>query len=88
MDSIPDFTNKIVTFSTTDSTLALSNPQFEIQGGRLFVLGTVPNGSTINNWAEGRTCAVAWDAVTDYMVFDTVKQYVDLLAKSEAEQSD
>ncbi len=88
MESTPDFTNKTVSFSTEDSTLAVNSPRFEIQGGRLFVVGTIPKGAATCDWAENRPCAVAWDAVTDYIVFDSVEQYIELLAKSESKEEE
>ena len=44
MKSTPDFTNKTVSFSTNEDSLTILNPQFEEQGGRLFVVGTRPKG--------------------------------------------
>ena len=82
-DMTPDFTNKIVSFSTDDSILCIVSPIFEIQCKKIFVIGKVVKGSTTNDWAEDRPCAVAWDKVTDYMVFDSTEQYIELLEKSE-----
>jgi len=79
----PDFKNKVVSFSTDDSILCIVNPIFELQCKKLFVIGKVVKGSTTNDWAEGRPCAVAWDKVTDYMVFDSIEQYIELHEKSE-----
>ena len=84
-NSKPDFANKIVAFSTvTDSTLAIENPTFESQFERLFVVGHIPKGATTNDWAAGRPCAIAWESITDYIVFDTNEQYLELLEKSES----
>ena len=80
--SSSDFSGKIVSFSTSESTLAVNNPKFETKKNRLFVVGSVPKGATNNDWAENRPCAIAWDAVVDYMVFDSVEQYNELLEKS------
>jgi hypothetical protein len=79
----PYFIGKVVSFSTSESTLAINNPKFEKQKNRLFVVGSVPKGATKNNWAESRPCAIAWDAVVDYMVFDSIEQYNESLLKSE-----
>ena len=38
-------------------------------------LWDVPRGGTSSNWSEGAICAVAWDKVTDYLVFKSIKHY-------------
>ncbi len=81
-NKLPNFTGKTVSFSTTSSTLAVENPHFEMQGDRLFVVGTVPKGASNSDWAIGVPCAVAWSAVEDYMVFESVQDYTKRLAKS------
>ena len=81
-DRLPDFTGKIVSFSTADSTLGIDEPRFETQGGRLFVVGVVPTGATTSDWAVGVRCAVAWEAVTDYLVFESVGDYKGRLIRS------
>ena len=88
MEPTPDFTDKIVSFSTVENNLAINNPRFETQGGRLFVVGTIPKGATTNDWAENRQSAVAWDAVTDYIVFDSIEQYKKLMALSELDENE
>lgn len=80
------FDGKVVSFSTANDTLAMKNIKFEVQKNRLFVAGVIPKSATTNDWAEGRPCAVAWDSVTDYMVFDSESQYVELIANSESEE--
>lgn len=75
--TLPDFTNKIVQASLfgDDHSYAMDSPHFEMQGERLFLVGVVPHGGTSSNWSEGAICAVAWDRVTDYLVFDSLKHY-------------
>lgn len=84
-DGVPNFSGKVVSFSTAESVLAMQDIRFEEQGGRLFVCGVIPEGVTPNEWAMNRPSAIAWDCVTDYIVFDSVTQYVEQLAKSEIE---
>ena len=76
--SLPDFTGKIVQASLIGDNhcYAIESPQFEMQGDRLFLVGTVPRGGTSSNWSEGALCAVAWEKVTDYLVFASLKHYV------------
>ena len=81
-NTTPDFAGKIVSLSTYDSVLAIQDPHFEQQGGRLFIIGMVPEGGSRNDWALGTLSAVAWDAVTDYLVFGSLKEYKASLKKS------
>jgi hypothetical protein len=79
---LPDFSKKLVSFSVRGENdgRAIDRPRWEIQGGRLFLVGTVPRGGSSRDWCEGVTSAVAWDEVTDYLVFDSVKHYRKRLA--------
>jgi hypothetical protein len=83
--TIPDFSKKFVSLSIAgDShTYAIDRPHFESQGGRLFLVGIVPHGASNGNWSEGALCAVAWDGVTDYLVFDSIEHYKKGLEKFE-----
>jgi hypothetical protein len=74
---LPDFTKKLVSVSMAgdEHSYALDCPRFETQGGRLFLVGTVPHGGSTSNWSEGAMCAIAWENVTDYLVFDSAKHY-------------
>ncbi len=74
MDSY--FLNKFVSCSIGNDIYEIDNPKFELQHEKLFLVGTIPKGVTNNDWAEGKKCAVAWDKVTDYMVFDSVDDYI------------
>jgi len=76
---LSDFTNKVVSVSIAgeDDGRCLEHPHWETQGGRLFLVGTVPGGASSNNWCGGIPSAVAWDAVTDYLVFDSAKHYLE-----------
>ena len=75
--TVPDFSMKVVTFGIVgdDHGYAVENPRFEIQAGRLFLVGTVPPGGSTRDWSEGALIGVAWDKVTDYLVFDSAKDY-------------
>lgn len=78
-NTFPDFSNKVVSFSSDDGALTLVNPQFEFQAGKLFVTGTIPKDGTNNNWAEGRSAAISWESISDYIIFDSQKQFSELL---------
>lgn len=77
------FTNKVVSFGSAGDTLALKNVRFDLQNGILFVVGEIPIGATINDWAVGRPGALAWNSVTEYMIFESEQQYAELILKSE-----
>ncbi len=76
---LPDFTKKVVSVSIAgeDDGRCLEHPRWETQGGRLFLVGTVPRGGSRSNWCGGIPSAVAWDAVTDYLVFDSAEHYLE-----------
>jgi len=75
--TVPDFTNKVVSseFAAADHSLAIHDSRWEMPGGRLYLLGTVPRGGSTRNWCEAVAVGVAWDSVSDYMVFDSVEEY-------------
>jgi hypothetical protein len=75
--ALPDFTNKVVQASLVgdDHGYSMAGAHFEMQGDRLFLVGVVPRGGTASNWSEGAVVAVAWDRVTDYMVFESAEVY-------------
>ena len=80
--TFPDFSGKFVSLSIAgDSGYTMDRPHFEWQGGRLFLVGIVPHGGSNGDWSEGAGCAVAWDGVTDYLVFDSAEHYQKGLAK-------
>jgi hypothetical protein len=87
--SLPDFSKKVVSFGIlgNDHTYAIDRPRFEKQGGRLFLVGTVPRGGSSRDWSEGVVSAVAWDQVTDYLVFESVKDYRNRLKIYERRKS-
>lgn len=90
MDAYPDFSGKCIsiTIMDDDRNHDLFDPKFELQGGRLFIIGTTPKGATVSDWVEGVTGAVAWDRVTDYFLFDDLESYYAATKKSEESQGD
>jgi len=75
--TLPDFTKKLVSlsFAAADDSRCIAHPHWETQGGRLFLVGTVPRGGSARDWCEGILSAVAWDQVSDYLVFDSIEDY-------------
>jgi hypothetical protein len=71
----PDFRGKVVAFYTLASKRNhhfFVDPVLVVQGGRLFVTGTIP---ALGHWTDGQTAAVAWESVEDYLVYDSVEDY-------------
>jgi hypothetical protein len=77
------FYGKVVSFGTVSGdTLAIKNPIPVFQFERLFFVGVIPRNATTNDWAIEKKSAIAWDAVTDYIIFDSEEQYAELIDKS------
>ena len=51
-------------------------PEWREIGGRLFLLGRIPEVSP-DQWLVGRETAVAWSAVSSFVVFRTREQYLE-----------
>jgi hypothetical protein len=76
-NTLPDFTEKVVTvsFAGAGNSQAIEYPRWETQGGKLFLVGTVPRGGSTYDWCHGLVAAVAWDQVSDYLVYDSPDDY-------------
>jgi hypothetical protein len=74
---LPDFKGKVVSvgIAADNYGYAMNCPRWETQGGRLFLVGSVPYHGSVRNWAEGAIRAVSWDGVTDYYVFDSIDDW-------------
>lgn len=81
---LPSFKGKTVSLVLVDEdqSQALHNPKFEVQGKRLFLIGTIPAEGSANDWVAGLQGAVAWDRVQEYIVFDSAEDYHERLALS------
>jgi hypothetical protein len=62
-----------------DTGQLIYDPSFEEQGGRLFLVGTVPKEASQDNWMEGLPHAIAWETVQDYVIFDSMDDYLTRL---------
>jgi hypothetical protein len=76
-ESLPDFSEKTVLFyigsKVAGDGLYLVSPRFEIQGSRLFVVGTLPVEPSDS--LSGAVAAVAWDQVNSYVVANSIEQF-------------
>ncbi len=66
----------------------LSNPYFEYQGGRLFIVGIIPQGATESDWSGNQIGGVAWDRVREYVLFENLETYIEGVKKSNTVQGD
>jgi hypothetical protein len=87
--SVPNFAGKVLVVYTRrrmwgDSVL-LTDCTFELQGGRLFLLGTTQPKGSYGDWADGLRRAIAWDRVEEYLVLDSLEQYRERKKISEEE---
>jgi len=55
-----------------------------VQADRLFLVGRSPRGVSENDWSAGRIYAVAWDRLSHYVLFDSLKAYRERGRKSPA----
>ena len=74
--TFPDFRGKVVSIVFKgDFGRSLQDPRFEVQAGRLFLVGTTPRSGSSKDWVAGLKAAVAWDSVQDYVVFDSPEDW-------------
>jgi hypothetical protein len=59
-----------------DDGVVLQHGAFEIQGDRVFLTGEFAEGVSADDWAAGVRTAIAWDAVEQYLVFDSYDDYM------------
>ena len=78
---LPEFDGKVVSVvcANEDTGQLIRSPHFEDQCGRVFIVGTVPEDASQDNWMEDLPCAIAWDTVQDYVVFDSMDDYLSRL---------
>lgn len=88
-DSLPDFSGKCISMMLIDDSHShdLDNPHFEYQGGRLFIIGTIPEAATDTGWSANQIGGVAWDRVRDYVLFDSLESYTKAVEISESPKS-
>ncbi len=56
--------------------IVLTDCMLETRGSRLFLVGaSVPVQPAVTEWTDGVRRAIAWDAVDDYLLFDSADDY-------------
>jgi hypothetical protein len=80
---LPDFSSKVVYVQQIqrDHGVALENPSFEIHDERLFLVGTIPEGGSANDWLAGLVSYIAWDYIQEIVVFDSMEDYINRLSR-------
>ena len=58
-----------------DDAVLLREARFDIQADRVFIVGRFCEGATDNDWATDVGTAISWDAVEQYLVFDSLEDY-------------
>ncbi len=75
--TFPDFSGKVVACELSTKPdipfTVIEEPTFEMQGGRVFLTGMTPHGVNDDDWCAGAPCAVAWDSVLVYYVFESLE---------------
>ena len=89
-DALPDFSGKCISMMLIDESHShdLNNPHFEYQGGRLFIIGTIPEIATTSGWSGNQIGGVAWDRVRDYVIFENFEAYLECVRKSESHKDE
>ena len=82
-NKLPDFSSKVVYVALAGDkryNLTLVSPHWEDHSGRLFLVGAVPPRGSARDWCVGLVTGIAWDQITDYVVFDSLKDYHERFA--------
>ncbi|MFW5640507.1 MAG: hypothetical protein ACOC0H_05025 [Thermodesulfobacteriota bacterium] len=58
-----------------DDAVLLREARFDIQADRVFIVGRFCEGATANDWATDVGTAISWDAVEQYLIFDSLEDY-------------
>jgi hypothetical protein len=89
-DNLPDFSGKCISARLIDSDHShdLNDPHFEYQGGRLFLVGIIPVGSTDSGWDADQVGAIDWAQVRNYVLFQDLESYTKAVEISDSYQAD
>lgn len=87
----PDLSGKTVLIylgnRTSEESVVLEDVSFQIQGDKIVMVGRIAEGTTPNDWASGITTAVSWDGIEQYLVFDSLQEYLDRVARSYTDEN-
>ncbi|MGB0943190.1 MAG: hypothetical protein ACPGUE_12340 [Marinomonas sp.] len=89
-ETFPDFSGKymsITKFGEESRSVEIEDPLFENLGGRIFITGIAPRGSSKLGWLDGVRVSIAWEQVLEYYVFDDAKTFAKAIhVKASKEQ--
>ena len=76
---LPDFSGKCLSIRMRGSQYShdLFDPHFEYQGGKLFIIGTVPENSSEAGWDNNATAALDWAYVIKYTIFNSLQEFME-----------
>ncbi|MBV1871035.1 MAG: hypothetical protein KUG83_00685 [Gammaproteobacteria bacterium] len=76
-ESLPDFSGKCISLRMAGSRYGhdLFDPRFEYQGGKLMIIGTVPENASESGWDSGKVAALDWEHVRKYTIFDSLEDF-------------
>ena len=79
MKSTLPFTGKAISIVLIgeDESKLIIHPRLEVQGGKMFLVGTIPRGGSRRHWVDGLPIAYAWDRVQEYIVFKSVSHHAE-----------
>lgn len=81
---LPNLSGKVVVLYLAnrnyEHVVVMEDPIYELQGERLFLCGSIPEGVSPNDWATGIRSSVAWDHVEEYLVFESLEDYLSRAA--------
>ena len=85
---LPDFSGFVLQLSLSNTgaseyavdSVLLEYPEWRHVGGRLFLVGRMPEVDA-TSWVAGRETGVAWENVSSYVVFRSREEYRDSAAR-------
>lgn len=75
---LPDFSGKVILITLLGPgryTHTLTETHWENINGKLFLVGTVPSRGSQDDWCLGIVSGIAWEQVSEFLIFDSIKQY-------------
>lgn len=89
--SFPDLSGKIVLIylkgRPPDDSVLLSDASFDVQGGKVFLVGQFAEGASANDWVAGIETALAWDCIEQYFLFDSIDDYMNRVSRAYSTES-
>lgn len=89
-ETFPDFSGKYISitkFGPDSRSVEMENPLFENLGGRIFITGVAPRGSSKLGWLEGIRVSIAWEQVLEYYVFDDENTFAKAISVKASKES-